>query len=81
MAPNHPLVMFGLLKHENKMSVMNFVLKRVNLDLYDLPIASQERLVFHVGPRRYSCKAIFSQHTNGDKQKVLQKDINLEVII
>lgn len=67
--PGHPLVMYGLLRHENKMSVMNLKLKRVNLDAYNLPIKSKESLVFHVGVRRFEATAIFSQHTTGDKHK------------
>ncbi len=62
--------MYGLLKHENKISVMNFKLKRVNLDAFNLPIKSKEKLVFHVGCRRFEAGAIFSQHTTGDKHKV-----------
>ena len=74
---NKPLVMFGLLKYENKMSVMNLVLKRVNQSAYDLPIKSKERLIFHVGARRFACGPIFSQHTTGDKQKVNKFPFNL----
>ena len=61
--------MYGLLKHENKMSVMNLKLKRVNTNSYSLPIQAKETLVFHVGCRRFEAGAIFSQHTNGDKHK------------
>jgi len=70
IAANKPLVVFGLLKYENKMSVMNLVLKRVNQGAYDLPIKSKERLIFHIGARRFACGPIFSQHTTGDKQKL-----------
>ena len=61
--------MYGLLKHENKMSVMNLKLKRVNTNSYSLPIQSKEMLVYHVGCRRFEAGAIYSQHTNGDKHK------------
>ena len=67
--------MYGLLKHENKMSVMNLKLKRTNTSAYDLPIKSKENLIFHVGCRRFEANAIFSQHTNADKHKV-----NLNII-
>jgi pre-rRNA-processing protein TSR1 len=67
--PGHPLVVYGLLKYENKMSVMNLKLKRVNLDKYNLPIKSKENLVFHVGARRFEADAVFSQHTDGNKHK------------
>ncbi|RNA32223.1 pre-rRNA-processing TSR1 -like protein [Brachionus plicatilis] len=67
--PGHPIVAYGLLRHENKMSLINLKLKRVNLSLYNLPIKSKERLVYHVGCRRFEADAIFSQHSNGDKHK------------
>ena len=63
------MVAYGLLMHENKMSVMNLKLKRVNFGAYSLPIQSKERLVFHVGSRRFEASPIFSQHTTGDKHK------------
>ncbi len=63
------MVMYGLLKHENKMSIMNLKLKRVNLDAYNLPIKSKEPLIYHVGARRFEAGAIFSQHTTGNKHK------------
>jgi pre-rRNA-processing protein TSR1 len=67
--PGHPLIAYSLLKHENKMSVINLKLKRVNQDVYDLPIKSKEKLIFHVGCRRFEAGAIFSQHATGDKHK------------
>lgn len=67
--PGHPLISYGLLKHENKMSLMNLKLKRVNNEQYALPIKSKERLVFHVGCRRFEAEPVYSQHTNGDKHK------------
>ncbi|XP_056000532.1 pre-rRNA-processing protein TSR1 homolog isoform X2 [Ostrea edulis] len=65
--PGMPVVMFGLLPHEHKMSVLNFLLKRV--PEYRPPIKSKDRLVFHVGFRRYSACPVFSQHTNANKHK------------
>jgi pre-rRNA-processing protein TSR1 len=62
--------MFGLLKHENKMSIVNISLKR-NLATYNSIIKSKERLIFHIGARRFTACPIFSQHTNGDKHKVI----------
>lgn len=64
-----PLVAFGLLKHENKMSVMNVAVKRTNDPMDSDVIASKERMVFHVGFRRFAASPIFSAHTNGDKHK------------
>lgn len=63
----HPLVLYGLLQHEQKMSVLNVVLKKH--PLYTLPIKSKERLIFHVGCRRYYVNPVLSAHTNGNKFK------------
>jgi len=61
-----PLVVFQPLKHEQKMSVINVVLRTVQ----DAPIVkSKEKLLFHVGFRRFSAQPIFSQHTNGSRHK------------
>lgn len=67
--PGHPLISYALLKHENKMSLMNLKLNRVNQNLYSMPIKSKERLVFHVGCRRFEAEPLYSQHTSGDKHK------------
>ncbi|KAJ8680319.1 hypothetical protein QAD02_016106 [Eretmocerus hayati] len=66
-AKNQPLVVFGILEHEHKMSVVNVLLKRTSNS--DLPIKSKERLIFQCGFRRFSACPIFSQHTNGNKHK------------
>ena len=50
------------------MSVANFLLKRHHGN--DRPIKSKERMIFHVGYRRFAAGPVFSQHTHGDKQKV-----------
>jgi pre-rRNA-processing protein TSR1 len=67
--------MFGLLKHENKMSILNLILKRTPSN--NSTIMSKERLIFHIGARRFTACPIFSQHTNGDKHKVCEKKYNL----
>ena len=69
ITPAHTVLMYGLLKYENKMSALNLKLKRVNNDKYALPIKSKETLVFHVGCRRFEAGAIYSAHTDGDKHK------------
>jgi pre-rRNA-processing protein TSR1 len=66
--------MFGLLKHENKMSILNLILKRTPSN--NSTIMSKERLIFHIGARRFTACPIFSQHTNGDKHKVYEKKYN-----
>lgn len=64
---NTPVVMFGLLPHEQKMSVANFLIHRVPDDTST--VKSKERLVFHVGYRRFAACPLFSQHSNGTKHK------------
>jgi len=38
---------------------------------YTAPIKNKEALIFEVGYRRFEAKPLFSQHTNGEKFKVL----------
>uniref|UniRef100_U5EVS0 Pre-rRNA-processing protein TSR1 homolog n=1 Tax=Corethrella appendiculata TaxID=1370023 RepID=U5EVS0_9DIPT len=61
------LILFGLLPHEHKMSVMNVVLKRTADST--IPIKSKERLIVQCGYRRFIVNPIYSQHTNADKHK------------
>lgn len=68
MMENQPLVVFGLLPYENKMSLLNVVLKHSNT--YGQTIKSKDRLIFQCGFRRFAACPIFSQHTNGNKHKV-----------
>ncbi|KAH9516241.1 ribosome biogenesis protein tsr1 [Dermatophagoides farinae] len=71
-----PLILYELLAHEHKMSVMNVVVKKV--PSFTMPIKSKERLIFHVGYRRFVAKPIFSAHTTGDKhkyEKYLRSDV------
>ncbi|XP_014487842.1 PREDICTED: pre-rRNA-processing protein TSR1 homolog [Dinoponera quadriceps] len=67
MTENQPLVVFGLLPYEKKMSLLNIVLKHSNNDVQS--IKSKDRLVFQCGFRRFAACPIFSQHTNGTKHK------------
>ena len=60
-----PLVAFSMLPHEQKMSVLNFAVKRHPGAIDDV-IKSKERLIFHMGYRRFAACPIFSQHTNGN---------------
>ncbi|KAI2810449.1 ribosome biogenesis protein tsr1 [Blomia tropicalis] len=62
-----PLILFQLLAHEHKMSVLNIVLKKVST--FSEPIQSKEELIFHLGCRRFAAKPIYSAHTVGDKHK------------
>jgi len=63
-----PLIIFGLLPHEHKMSVLNVVLQKC--PFYQMPIKNKEQLIFQVGFRRFEANPIFSQHTNGKKFKL-----------
>ena len=60
-----------MLPHEQKMCVLNFAVKR-HPGATDDVIKSKERLIFHLGYRRFAACPIFSQHTNGDKHKHLR---------
>eukprot|EP00123_Amoebidium_parasiticum_P013947 comp22240_c0_seq1/m.32807 comp22240_c0_seq1/g.32807 ORF comp22240_c0_seq1/g.32807 comp22240_c0_seq1/m.32807 type:complete len:819 (-) comp22240_c0_seq1:143-2599(-) len=62
-----PLVLAGLLRHENKMSVLNMAIRRHQAN--EEPIRSKEQLVFVTPMRRFQAGAVFSQHTRGDKHK------------
>ncbi|KAG8298608.1 ribosome biogenesis protein tsr1 [Homalodisca vitripennis] len=66
---SQPLLFYGLLPHEQKMSVLNMVLKRQPIFRFQDPIKSKEQLVFQCGYRRFRASPIFSQHTNGSKHK------------
>lgn len=63
------VTLMGMHPHENKMSVLNVVLKRTGS--YDQPIASKDKLILQCGYRRFIVNPIFSQHTNGKKHKVV----------
>lgn len=65
-----PLIITGMLPHEQKMSVVNVLLKRPNILESDEPIKSKEELVFQCGYRRFKCRPIFSQLGNGTVHKV-----------
>jgi pre-rRNA-processing protein TSR1 len=46
-----PIIGFGLLQHESKMSVLHFSVKKY--DGYEAPIKTKEELMFHVGFRQF----------------------------
>jgi len=63
------LVLFSLLTHENKLSVLHFNVQRCGS--YAEPIKSKERLIFHAGFRTFPAKPIFSEsNLNCDKHKL-----------
>merc|ERR1719479_337953 len=53
------------------MCVLNLAVKR-HPDAHNDVIKSKDRLIFHVGYRRFTACPIFSQHTNGDKHKYVR---------
>lgn len=59
--PSLPFVVFGLLKHEHKYSVMHFTIQR-NTECTET-VRSKDPLVVLLGPRRFVINPIFSQHT------------------
>ncbi|KZP34405.1 ribosome biogenesis protein tsr1 [Athelia psychrophila] len=58
-----PLVLFALLQHEHKKTVLNFTVQR-NTE-YDGSVRSKDPLILCVGPRRMRVNPIYSQHTRG----------------
>ncbi|WVZ19055.1 hypothetical protein V8G54_006377 [Vigna mungo] len=64
-----PVTTCGLLKHESKVSVLHFSVKKH--ETYDAPIKSKEELVFHVGFRQFVGRPVFSsEFINTDKNKM-----------
>ncbi|KAJ0250307.1 hypothetical protein HA466_0136600 [Hirschfeldia incana] len=64
-----PIIAFGLLQHESKMSVLHFSLKKY--DGYEDPIKTKEELVFHVGFRQFVARPVFSTDSlRADKLKM-----------
>ncbi|UZJ55097.1 hypothetical protein CBS101457_004417 [Exobasidium rhododendri] len=62
-----PFVLFGLLRHEHKKSVLNFTISR-NTE-YEEVIKSKDPLVLCLGPRRLRVNPIYSQHDIGNNGK------------
>ncbi|KAA1471843.1 ribosome biogenesis protein tsr1 [Dentipellis sp. KUC8613] len=58
-----PFVIFGLLQHEHKKSVLNFAVQR-NTE-YEGSVRSKDPLILCVGPRRLKVNPVYSQHTRG----------------
>ncbi|KAF9516078.1 hypothetical protein BS47DRAFT_1293053 [Hydnum rufescens UP504] len=59
----YPLVVFGLLQHEHKYSVLNFAVQR-NTE-YSESVRSKDPLILCVGPRRYHTNPVYSDHQRG----------------
>ncbi|KAL1194958.1 hypothetical protein V5N11_030490 [Cardamine amara subsp. amara] len=64
-----PIIGFGLLQHESKMSVLHFSVKKY--DGYEDPIKTKEELMFHVGFRQFIARPVFStDNFSSDKHKM-----------
>ncbi|XP_015927815.2 pre-rRNA-processing protein TSR1 homolog [Parasteatoda tepidariorum] len=61
------LIVYGLLPHEQKMSVINTVIRKH--PSCKSSIKSKDELIFHIGFTRFTCKPIFSEHKTGNKFK------------
>ncbi|CAG0917933.1 unnamed protein product [Notodromas monacha] len=71
-AIDRPILAFGLLSHEHRMSILNCVLKRRPAEDPEnaTVIKSKDRLVFQVGFRRFTSCPVFSEHKTGNKFKM-----------
>ena len=64
-----PLILSGLLAHENQLSVMHLEVNRC--EEYEEPVRSKDPMVVHVGFRRFTSRPIYSDHNaNSDKAKL-----------
>lgn len=69
--PNVPLVVSSLLIFENKFSVMHYsVTKALH---YEPNVKTGEPLLFHVGFRRFSGSALFTEDTRGSSKYKMEK--------
>lgn len=66
-----PLIMGALLKHENRLSVLNFSIQRSGM--FADPIKSKEEVVFHCGFRRYAAKPVYSDQSLKSDQHLFQR--------
>ncbi|KAE8883214.1 Pre-rRNA-processing protein [Phytophthora fragariae] len=67
-----PLVMGALLKHENRLSVLNFSVQRA-VSFAGETVKSKEELSFHCGFRRFSGKPVFSDQSLKSDQHLFQR--------
>jgi len=61
--PTYPFIIFGLLRHEHKVSVLHFSVQR-NTECEE-SVRSKDPLTLCIGPRRFCTNPIFSQHLRG----------------
>ncbi|EDV24926.1 uncharacterized protein TRIADDRAFT_527, partial [Trichoplax adhaerens] len=65
---HRPLVIFGLLQHEQKASLDEKSAHLLNISFKVILIV--DRMMFQVGFRRFSASPMFSQHSTGNKHKL-----------
>ncbi|OQS04497.1 pre-rRNA-processing protein TSR1 [Thraustotheca clavata] len=69
MLVNRPFVLSSLLRHENRMSVLNFTIQR-HASSSDVVVKSKDPVMFHCGFRRFQGCPIFSdENMKSDKHK------------
>ncbi|CEG47903.1 pre-rrna-processing protein tsr1 [Plasmopara halstedii] len=67
-----PLVMGALLKHENRLSVLNFTVQRAS-SFAGETLKSKDELSFHCGFRRFSGRPVFSDQSLKSDQHLFQR--------
>ncbi|KAK0395190.1 hypothetical protein QR680_001164 [Steinernema hermaphroditum] len=65
-----PVVAYQLLDYEHCRTAFHMRLKKC--DSYRHAIKNKEKLIFHVGYRIFEASAVFSEHTNANKFKMLR---------
>lgn len=66
-----PLIMGALLKHENRLTVLNFSIQRSSM--FEDPLKSKDEVVFHCGFRRYAGKPVYSDQSLKSDQHLFQR--------
>nr|XP_056721070.1 pre-rRNA-processing protein TSR1 homolog [Euleptes europaea] len=65
-----PLVVYVLLPYEQKMSVLNLLVRR--FAGYTEPVQAKEEVIVHCGFRRFQTSPLYSQHSSASKYKLEQ---------
>jgi pre-rRNA-processing protein TSR1 len=69
--PERPFIVFGLLPHENKVTLLNFAINKYTE--YTEPVRSKEPLILQFGFRRFRIQPIFSEHHHKGKTNNVYK--------
>lgn len=70
VASNAPISIFGLLKHEQRQTLVNFAFSRDKA--YSEVISNKQEMLAMVGFRRFAIKPILSEHTTNALHKMLR---------